>query len=130
MPKEPIPAHLNRLSGMVVNAAFEVHRELGPGLLESVYESCLVYELLECKLGIQTQLTLPIIYKNMTIENGLRLDILVEDELIVQLKSVETLLPIHQAQLFTYLKLTEKRLGLLINFNVTAIRNAIKRLAL
>ncbi len=90
----------------------------------------LVYELLECELGIQTQVILPITYKNITIENGLRLDILVEDELIIELKSVETLLPIHQAQLFTYLKLTKKRLGLLINFNVTAIRNGIKRLVL
>jgi GxxExxY protein len=130
MSKEPIPAHLNRLSGEVISAALKVHRELGPGLLESVYESCLVYELSEANISIKTQLTLPIAYKNMTIENGLRLDVLVEDELIVELKSVETLLPVHQAQLFTYLKLTKKRLGLLINFNVTVLRNGIKRLVL
>ncbi len=102
MPKEPIPAHLNRLSGIVVNAAFKVHKELGPGLLESVYETCLAYELQENGLGIKTQVHLPITYKNMTIENGLRLDVLVENERIVELKSVEALLPVHQAQLFTY----------------------------
>lgn len=128
--REPIPAHLNRISGKVIAAAIKVHRELGPGLLESVYETCLAHELIESGFKLETQVFLPIIYKNITIDKGLKLDILVEGEVILELKSVETLLPIHQAQLFTYLKLSKKRLGLLINFNVTALRQGIKRLVL
>jgi GxxExxY protein len=113
--KEPVSASLNRVSGKVVNAAYRVHRELGPGLLESVYEACLVHELAEDGLKLETQTFLPVTYKNITVASGLKLDILVENEIILELKSVETLLPIHQAQLFTYLKLAKKRLGLLIN---------------
>jgi GxxExxY protein len=128
--KEPIPASLNRVSGKVVNAAYRVHHELGPGLLESVYEACLAHELAEDGLKIDTQVILPVTYKNITVASGLKLDILVENEIILELKSVEALLPIHQAQLFTYLKLSKKRLGLLINFNVTNIRQGIKRLVL
>jgi GxxExxY protein len=118
------------VSGKVVNAAYKVHRELGPGLLESVYEACLTHELGEDGLKIDTQVILPFPYKNITVASGLKLDGLVENEIILELKSVETLLPIHQAQLFTYLKLSKKRLGLLINFNVTNIRQGIKRLVL
>lgn len=119
---------LNEMSGQVIGAAIAVHRELGPGLLESAYEACLVYELCHWGLGVQQQVPQPVVYKGLQLECGYRLDLLVEDRVIVELKAVEALLPIHEAQLLTYLKLRQLRLGLLINFNVPILKNGIKRL--
>jgi hypothetical protein len=125
-----IPSHLDELAKKVVNAAFHVHRNLGPGLLESVYERCLCYELDQANVRYERQLALPIIYGELKIDGGLILDLLVGGELIVELKAVEKLLDVHKAQLLTYLKLNRSRLGLLINFNVSLIKDGIKRIAL
>jgi len=126
----PIPAGTERLSTVVVDAAFKVHTALGPGLLESVYEACMAWELSDRGLAVLTQVVMPVFYAGREIEAGLKLDMLVNGELIVELKAVEKVLPVHQAQLLTYLKLAQKRLGLLINFNVPVIRDGIKRIAL
>lgn len=112
---------LDALTYLVIGCAIEVHKELGPGLLESVYETCFVDELQSKELFFQSQLTLPILYKGKNLETNLRLDVLVEDILIIELKSVETIMPIHQAQLLTYMKLLEKPKGIIINFNCTNI---------
>ncbi|WP_172358913.1 MULTISPECIES: GxxExxY protein [Thermoleptolyngbya] len=119
---------LDEISGQVIGAAIAVHRELGPGLLESVYEACLVHELRQRGVQIEQQIPQPVIYKGLQLECGYRLDLLVENRVIVELKAVETLLPIHEAQLLTYLKLRQLRLGLLINFNVPILKHGIKRL--
>lgn len=119
---------LDEISGQVIGAAIAVHRELGPGLLESAYEACLVYELRHQGVRVAQQVPQPVFYKGLQLECGYRLDLLVDDRVIVELKAVETLLPIHQAQLLTYLKLRKLRLGLLINFNVPILKNGIKRL--
>jgi GxxExxY protein len=113
---------------MVVDAAFQVHKALGPGLLESVYETCLAYELGERGLKVETQVIVPITYKTINLDAGLRIDLLVEDCIIVELKAVEAMIPLYDAQLLTYLKLTQKRLGMLINFNVPLIKSGIKRM--
>nr|VFJ55211.1 MAG: GxxExxY protein [Candidatus Kentron sp. FM]VFJ55799.1 MAG: GxxExxY protein [Candidatus Kentron sp. FM]VFK10976.1 MAG: GxxExxY protein [Candidatus Kentron sp. FM] len=113
-----------------MDAAYRVHSALGPGLLESVYEVCLCHELEKRAIPFQSQLVLPIVYDNVTLDAGLRLDLLVDDCLVVELKAVERMLPIHEAQLLTYLKLTDKRLGLLINFNVPLIKDGIRRMVL
>lgn len=118
---------LNRVSNVVIGAAIEVHRALGPGLLESAYGECLAWELEQQGLSVQKQVSIPIRYKSLHIENGYRADLIVDNELIVELKSVETLQPIHTAQLLTYLKLMELHLGLLLNFKVDAMRSGIKR---
>ena len=115
------------LAKAVVEAAFAVHSTLGPGLLESVYEVCLVHELHKRGLQLERQLTLPIEYDGVKLDAGLRLDLLVEDELIVELKAVEVMQPLFVAQLLTYLKLTGRKLGLLINFNVPLIKDGIRR---
>lgn len=112
----------------VVDAAYTVHVELGPGLLESTYEACLEHELKERGLRVQRQLEQPVHFKGTTVDAGYRLDLLIEDEVIVELKSVEQLLPIHQAQLLTYLKLSGKQLGFLINFNVPLLKQGLRRL--
>lgn len=117
----------DRLSHMIRGAAMTVHRELGPGLLESVYEYCLAEELTNSGLRVETQKRLPVIYRGKELDKHFILDLLVEDEVIIELKCVEQLLPIHEVQLVTYLKLADKRLGLLINFNVTQITKGIKR---
>tara|TARA_R110000737_G_scaffold93859_4_gene127315 strand:+ start:3382 stop:3759 length:378 start_codon:yes stop_codon:yes gene_type:complete len=119
----------NDISSLIIGAAIEVHTELGPGLLESVYETCLVYELKELGLKVNHQKELPVNYKGIMMDVGFRLDILVENKVIIELKSVSALLPIHSAQLMTYLKLTNLKLGLLINFNETRVKNGIKRIA-
>jgi len=119
---------LNEISGQVIGAAITVHRELGPGLLESAYESCLAYELRQRGLTVEEQIPVPVVYKGIKLECGYRLDLLVEKRIIVELKAVDALLPIHDAQLLTYLKLCKLRLGLLINFNVPILKNGIKRL--
>ncbi|MEB3885128.1 GxxExxY protein [Lyngbya sp. CCY1209] len=119
---------LNEISGRVIGAAITVHRELGPGLLESAYEKCLAYELRQRGLTVEEQIPVPVVYKGIKLECGYRLDLLVEKRIIVELKAVDALLPIHDAQLLTYLKLCKLRLGLLINFNVPILKNGIKRL--
>ena len=129
-PIEPIPPEVNTIAREIVGAAYCVHSNLGPGLLECVYENCLAYELNKRGLRISQQLSLPVIYDGWRLDSGLRLDFLVEDCVVVELKAVERLLPVHHAQLLTYLKLTGYRLGLLSNFNVSVIKNGIKRLAL
>jgi GxxExxY protein len=119
----------NPTSHAVIGAAIEVHRHLGPGLLESVYESALAVELSVRKLEVQRQVELPVSYKHYRLDGHFRLDLVVEDSVIVEVESVEKLQPIHEAQLLTYLRLANKRLGLLINFNTTVLRNSIRRLA-
>ena len=119
----------NELSHIVFNGALKVHRNLGPGLLESSYEECLFYELNKSGLFIERQKSLPIIYENIKLDIGYRVDLLIEKKLIIELKSVDALNDIHFAQLLTYLKLSNCKLGLLINFNVTLIKNGIKRIA-
>ncbi|MDE2715823.1 MAG: GxxExxY protein [Chloroflexota bacterium] len=120
--------HINKVSKEVVASAIEVHRNLGPGLLESAYEACLAYELRERGLAVEHQKPLPVVYRDVTVEVGYRLDLLVENAVVVELKSVERLEPIHQAQLLSYLKLSGYKLGLLINFNVRLLKHGIKRI--
>ena len=119
---------LNTLSQQVLDAAFRVHTALGPGLLESAYEQCLCHELNNHGIRFTRQLQLPVVYDGVKIDAGYRIDILVEDSVIVEIKSSDSLLPIHEAQLLTYLKLSGKRLGLLINFNVRSLKHGIKRM--
>jgi GxxExxY protein len=122
-------SELNELSGIIVDAAIEVHRELGPGLLERVYEASLAKELRLRGISSVRQLPQPVIYKGEELEEeGYKIDLLVEDCIIVELKTVSELLPIHHSQLLTYLRLSEKKLGLLINFHVPLLKNGIKRL--
>ncbi len=126
----PIPDAVNETSGVVVDAAFQVHQALGPGLLESVYEQCLQYELADRGLDVKRQVQVPLMYKELQFDCGFRIDLLVNDQVVVELKAVEVVLPIHLAQLLTYLKIAKHRVGLLINFNQTKIKNGIHRLAL
>ncbi len=125
---EALPATMNQVSGLVVQAAFQVHEQLGPGLLESVYELCLAEELNMRRCAVERQVALPIRYKGRLLDAQLRLDLMVNDCVIVEVKAVDALLPLHEAQLLTYLKLTGVRLGLLLNFNVPRIRDGIRRL--
>jgi len=120
----------DRLAREVVDSAFKVHLALGPGLLESVYEICLAHELSKRRLKFQTQVAFPIVYDGVRLDAGLRVDFLIEDQLVLELKAVEIMLSLFEAQLLTYLKLTGKRLGLLINFNVPKIKDGIKRIIL
>ena len=117
----------NHLSNYIIGAAIEVHKELGPGLLESVYETCMVEELESRGLRVKNQVPLPVFYKGKKLDKEFVLDLLVEDEIIVELKSVEELKTVHEIQLLTYLKLANKKLGLLINFNVPILTKGIKR---
>ena len=118
----------DQLSSQVIGCAIEVHKELGPGLLESTYEQCLAFELSKQNIPFKLQHPLPVTYKGNLIDCGYRIDVLVQDELILELKSVEQLQPIHSAQLLTYMKLANKQLGLLINFNSCKLKEGIKRL--
>ncbi len=118
---------LNNVSGIIIDSAMKVHTALGAGLLESAYEACLKHELTKRNLKVESQVGLPVVYDNVTIDIGYRLDLLVEDTVIVELKAVERLNTIHEAQLLSYLKLSDKKLGLLINFNVTRLKHGIKR---
>ncbi len=129
-PKQPIPDEVNNVARTVVDAAYRVHSTLGPGLLERVYEVCLAHELRKRGLTVETQVDLPVIYDGVRLDAGMRIDMIVAGNLLVELKAVETMHPVHKAQLLTYLKLTGHRLGLLINFNVPLIRDGIERLAL
>ena len=120
----------DELSNRVIGCAIEVHRELGPGLLESTYEQCLAHELKTGGIAFQLQYPQPIQYKGIRIDCGYRLDILVENDLIIELKSVEEIKGIHEAQLLTYMKLSGVKIGLLINFNVTKLKDGMKRFVL
>lgn len=117
----------NELSHAIIGAAIEAHRVLGPGLLESVYEAALSHELKERGLNVQQQLELPVIYKGLELLGGYRIDLLVNGLVVVEIKSVEKLMPIHEAQVLTYLKLSGKKLGLLLNFNATAVGASVRR---
>ena len=117
----------NVLTDQIIGCAIEVHRTLGPGLLESVYEECLCYELSQIGLRFERQVHLPVSYKGIKLECGHKLDLVVEDAVVVELKAIDELAPIHQAQLLTYLKTSSKKVGLLINFNVQFLKNGLKR---
>lgn len=119
---------LDQISRRIIGAAIEVHRHLGPGLLESAYQSCLAFELKQLGLKIEEQKSLPVIYKQVQLDCGYRLDLIVEDEVIVEVKAIEKLLPIHEAQLLSYLRLAKKRVGLLMNFHVPVLKNRLKRI--
>jgi len=120
---------INKLTGEVIGAAIEVHKALGPGLLESAYEECLCRELDLRKIAYERQKELPVEYKGVRLDCGYRLDVVVGDKLIVELKAVESLLPIHKAQLLTYLKLTGIKTGLIINFNVSVLKDGVQRIS-
>jgi GxxExxY protein len=127
---KPLTQHQEDIAKKIVNSAFNVHKELGPGLLESIYEICFCNELESQGLSFKKQVAFPITYKNRKLDSGLRIDVLVEDLIICELKAIENLLPIHEAQVLSYLKLTKKRLGFLIYFNVEVIKKGIKRIIL
>lgn len=120
----------DELSNRVIGCAIEVHRQLGPGLLESGYQRCLTYELVQAGLRVETERAIGIRYKQIELNCGFRIDVLVEEELIVELKAVDALLPIHEAQLLTYLRLSGLKIGLLMNFNSRVLRNGVRRLVL
>lgn len=117
----------NELSNSVLGLAIEVHKNLGPGLMESTYEECLYYELVKNNLFVERQKAMSLIYKEITLECGYRTDLVVENKLIIEIKSCDSLMPIHISQLMTYLKLSKMKLGLLINFNVKYLKEGIKR---
>jgi GxxExxY protein len=117
----------NQVSGTIIDCALKVHTALGPGILESVYETCLAHELRKAGLKVRTQVPVPVIYDGVKLDTGLRLDLLVEELVIVEVKSIDKLAPIHTAQLLSYLKLTNLQLGLLLNFNVVHMRDGWKR---
>ncbi len=119
---------LNDVTGAVIDAALKVHSKLGPGLLESAYESCLAYELAQRGFSVKSQVLLPIRYEEQHIDAGYRIDLLVNDAVIVELKSVEKLLPIHKAQLLSYLRLSDRNVGLLMNFNEVRLKDGMKRI--
>ncbi|WP_193194447.1 GxxExxY protein [Nostoc sp. MG11] len=117
----------NEISGAIVDAAYKVHTSLGPGLLESVYETVMDFELRRRKLQVRRQVVIPVVYEGVVLEEGFGTDLIVEDKVIVELKSVESVHPVHKKQLLTYLRLADKRVGLLINFNVSLIKYGISR---
>lgn len=119
----------NEISKIIFNSALKVHKALWPGLLESAYEECLYYELKKFGLNVQKQKALPLIYEEVKLEIGYRIDLLVEDKVIIEIKAVEALNDVHLAQILTYLKLSDCKLGMLINFNVSLIKNGIRRVA-
>lgn len=125
---EKVPENL--LSRQIIGAAIDVHRELGPGLLESIYEQCMVHELNLREIAYERQKVIPVVYKGMPLDTGLRIDLLVGGSVVVELKAVNHLDSVHQAQVMTYLRLTGCRLGLLINFNVTQLISGVRRVVL
>lgn len=127
----PVRSHtlpVNEITGVIVNSAMKVHSLLGPGLLESAYQACLAYELRNRNFEVATEVALPVIYEGQKLEVGYRIDLVVEGRVVVEVKSVEAIHPIHQAQLLSYMRLSEIRVGLLINFNVLRLRDGIKRM--
>jgi GxxExxY protein len=129
-PRKPVPIETDAVASKVVDSAFRVHSALGPGLLESVYEACLCLEMERRGLRFRRQVSLPVVYDGLTLDAAFRVDILVEDCLILELKAVEEILPVHLAQVLTYLKLAGIRLGLLINFCSPTLKSGIKRIVL
>ena len=129
-PREPIPKETDEVASKIVDAAFAVHTALGPGLLESVYEVYLLHELNKRGLKAERQVLLPVVYDNLRLDAGFRLDLVVEERVVVELKAVEALLPVHKAQVLTYLKLSGHRLGILVNFNSPLMKQGIRRIAL
>ena len=119
---------LDQISHSIIGAAIEVHRHLGPGLLESAYEVCLVFEIKRLGMKVEEQKPLPVVYKEVKLDCGYRLDLVVEDEIIVEIKAIEKLLPIHDAQVLSYLRLTRKKVGLLMNFHVPVLKDGLKRI--
>jgi GxxExxY protein len=122
-----IVMEINEITEKIIGSAIEVHRLLGPGLLESAYEECLAFELQAKGLNIQRQKAVPVVYKEIKLDCGYRIDILVENTVVIELKTVDAFNPVHQAQILTYMKFAQKSIGLLINFNVTLLKNGIKR---
>ncbi len=122
-----VSPEVDKVAKDVVDSAFCVHKALGPGLLESVYEACMLHEIQKRGMRVERQKSLPVVYDELKIDAGLRLDLLVENEVVVELKAVEAILPVHDSQILSYLKLADKRLGLLINFNVPVIKDGIRR---
>lgn len=118
----------NELSNIIIGLAIDVHKVLGPGLLESAYEECLFYEILSSKLIVERQKAMPLVYKDILLDCGYRTDLIVENKIIIEVKACETLMPVHASQLLTYLKLSNLKLGLLINFNVKLLKEGIKRI--
>ena len=119
---------LNDLSYRIIGAGVEIHRALGPGLLERTYRTCMVYELRERRMNVVTEQLIPIRYKGLTLDGGYRIDLIVEDTVIVELKSVDTILPVHHAQVLSYLRHTKRPLGLLMNFNVAVLTSGVERI--
>ncbi|NVO19381.1 MAG: GxxExxY protein [Bacteroidetes bacterium] len=126
----PIPEFVDNLAKQVIDAAFKVHYNLGPGLLEKVYEACFCYELQKKGLNFQRQVDIPITYDNLVFKEGLRLDVIIEDSIICELKAIETVNPVWKAQVLSHLKLTGIRLGFLINFDVPRIKEGVTRIVL
>jgi GxxExxY protein len=120
---------INNITEQILNCAYKVHTELGPGLLESAYEECLYYELKQIGLFVEKQKALPLVYYEVKLDAGYRLDLIVENKVVVEIKSVEAFSDVHIAQVLTYLKLSKCKIGLLLNFNVTSLKYGIKRLA-
>ena len=127
---ETTDPQIERIATEVVDAAFKVHSELGAGLLECIYVACLVYELRKRGLEVETEVVVPVFYDGVRLDVGLRLDILVEGKVIIEAKAVEKIIPVHEAQLLTYLKLSQRRLGFLINFNTKMFKDSIQRMIL
>jgi len=121
---------INKITEKIIGCVIEEHKELGPGLLESAYEECLFYELQQAGLNAERQVPVPVIYKEIKLDCGYRMDILVEKKVVVELKTVDTIIPVHEAQILTHLRFAKKEVGLLINFNVTLLKNGIKRYGL
>jgi GxxExxY protein len=130
MPEPSAQSERESLTESVIGLAIEVHRALGPGLLESAYQECLCYELKAKGIAFGRQVTLPVVYKSVKLDCGYRMDLVVDDRLVVELKTVEKILPIHEAQLLTYLRLSGIRTGLLLNFNTSVLKDGIKRMVL
>jgi|SRR5580765_4957842 len=118
---------LNKISGKIIEYSINVHKELGPGMLEGAYEICLMHELVRHGFSVERQVMLPIRYQGITLDAGYRIDLLVENSVIVELKAIDRLLPVHEAQLLSYLRMSDLRLGLLINFNVRLLRDGVRR---
>ena len=128
--RTPVGAEVDQLARLIVDAGLKVHRVLGPGLLESVYEHCLAHELSKRGVAVQRQLSLPIVYDGERLDGGFRLDIVADNRIIIEIKAVDALTRVHEAQVLTYLKLSGHRLGLLMNFNVELFRHGVRRLIL
>ncbi len=130
MSRDDVPDATDKIATQVVDAGFQVHQALGPGLLESAYEECLAYELTERGIAHRRQVGMPLLYKGLKLDVGYRIDLLVASCVVVEVKAIDTLLPIHVAQVITYLKLSDCRIGLLMNFNTKLFKTGVRRIAL